>query len=290
MKGRILPLFVWIVGGLMLFAQENASKPIMVILPFSAVTEYQEETKTLEKLIAAYVIQEGQFTLALPGETGEVPKTQGESLDSPSDRSQLESLFSAQYIITGSVGKLGNKVILTLERIKLSDGQKITVSGRYATFEELLSHLSPLLEQLVWIEKKASPSGSETKEPITEELLIGSWWGDRGIEMVRLFSGGKGQAILTSGAKMELSYSIQPQGVKIWQSSPNQDRFYHPVPYKVAQQLVDIARPMEWEFTIYEGGKLKGIKRATAVRYEGETIIEVIHGSVREAEWTKIGR
>jgi hypothetical protein len=47
---------------------------------------------------------------------------------------------------------------------------------------------------------------------------------------------------------------------------------------------------MEWEFTIYEGGKLKGIKRTTAVRYEGETIIEIIHGSIREAEWTKIGR
>ncbi|MCX7656586.1 MAG: hypothetical protein N2Z76_08690 [Treponemataceae bacterium] len=290
MKGRVLPLFLWIGGGLLLFSQENVSKPTIVILPFSAISEYQEETRTLEKLITAYVLQEGQFILALPEGMGEGGKTHGESFDSTSNRPQLESLFSAQYIITGSVGKLGNRVILTIERIKLSDGQKITVSGRYTTFEELLSHLPPLLEQLVWIEKKASPSVSEAKEAITEELLIGSWWGDRGIEMIRLFGGGKGQAILTSGAKMELTYSIQPQGVKIWQSSPNQDRFYHPVPYKIAQQLVDIARPMEWEFTSYEGGKLKGIKRATAVRYEGETIIEIIHGSVREAEWTKIGR
>jgi hypothetical protein len=75
------------------------------------------------------------------------------------------------------------------------------------------------------------------------------------------------------------------------QSSANTERFYHPVPYKVAVQLVSLAKPMEWNLkSAAKGAVLRGTKTSTAVRYDRDTILEVIHNTVREAEWTRLGK
>jgi hypothetical protein len=108
------------------------------------------------------------------------------------------------------------------------------------------------------------------------------------VELVRLQRGGAGIAILSSGAQMALEYTIEDNTLKVTQRSPNTERFYHPLPYGVAKQLAAQAEPMRWELLLYEGGtSLRGIKTATAVRYERDTIIELLPASAREAEWVK---
>jgi hypothetical protein len=125
-------------------------------------------------------------------------------------------------------------------------------------------------------------------ERLTEADISGTWRGDEGIEMVRLQRGGRGIAIFSSGAQMNLTYSIENNILRVVQSSPNTERYYHPVPYEVARQLAERAEPMRWELLLYENGALlKGIKVATAVLYEGNTILELFPGSYREAEWNK---
>jgi hypothetical protein len=87
---------------------------------------------------------------------------------------------------------------------------------------------------------------------------------------------------------MSLEYTIQENTLTVIQRSPNTERFYHPLPYGVAKQLALQAEPMKWEFLLYERGTaLRGIKIATAVRYEQDAIIEVVPGAAREAEWVK---
>jgi hypothetical protein len=88
---------------------------------------------------------------------------------------------------------------------------------------------------------------------------------------------------------MSIRYQIQDNTLYIVQHSPNSERYYHPVPYSIARQLVELAEPMSWELKLFGGGaSLRGQKTATAVEYSGDTIINLHRGAVRAAEWTKL--
>jgi hypothetical protein len=107
--------------------------------------------------------------------------------------------------------------------------------------------------------------------------------------MIRLQGGGAGLALFSSGAQMNIRYEIRDNALHIVQLSPNSERYYHPVPYNIARQLVELAEPMSWEFQLFGGGaSLRGRKTATAVEYSGDAIINLHRGAVRSAEWTKI--
>jgi hypothetical protein len=109
--------------------------------------------------------------------------------------------------------------------------------------------------------------------------------------MVRLRRDGRGMAILSSGAQMELSYTIADNTLSIIQNSPNHERHYHPLPYPVARVLAARADPMRWEFLLYDNGTtLRGIHISTTALYEGERVLELIPNSARESEWTRTGR
>jgi hypothetical protein len=124
---------------------------------------------------------------------------------------------------------------------------------------------------------------------LTEQSIAGSWRGDPGIKLVRLQRGGRGIAVFSSGAQMNLVYAIEDNTLKITQNSPNTERYYHPVPYEVAKRLKTEAAPMYWQFMLYNSGSvLRGFKVATAVRYQGETVLELLHNSARDAEWTRV--
>jgi hypothetical protein len=126
---------------------------------------------------------------------------------------------------------------------------------------------------------------------LTENGVIGTWRGDTGSELIRLRQRGRGVAFFSSGAQMDLIYTIEDNTLRVSQSSPNTERYYHPVPYAVARRLVTEAEPMRWELLLDEGGNiLRGMKIATAVRYEGNTVLELLPGSARDAEWTRSSR
>ena len=84
--------------------------------------------------------------------------------------------------------------------------------------------------------------------------------------MIRLQAGGLGAAFFSSGARMNLKYTIENNTIKISQTSPNNERFYHPYPPVIARQLSDMASPMHWELMLYSGGtRLKGTKTSTEI-------------------------
>jgi len=48
---------------------------------------------------------------------------------------------------------------------------------------------------------------------------------------------------------------------------------------------------MMWVFSLYDNGTaLRGIKTATSVKYENNRVLEVLHNTIREAEWIKSSR
>jgi hypothetical protein len=88
---------------------------------------------------------------------------------------------------------------------------------------------------------------------------------------------------------MMLSYFIDDDTLTVVQTSPNVDRFYHPVPLNIAKELVEVAEPMTWEMKLYNNGTdLKGTKKGTAVEYTEDAVKAFLFGTIRDAEWTRI--
>jgi hypothetical protein len=131
-----------------------------------------------------------------------------------------------------------------------------------------------------------------------EESIVGTWRGEPGIAMVRLRRGGQGIAVFSSGAQMNLLYSIEDNALTVVQDSPNTERYYQrqgassvTLPYLVARRLADEAKPMRWELSLYEKGTvLKGLKTVSVIRYDLGRILEITHGTIEEVEWMRAGR
>lgn len=290
MVKRVLFLFL----SLSSIASAQDSRPVVALLPFESVDTSAAEKKTVENLVQSYVSELGDFRLVTQADREKALSEQefAAAVNDPSQNraSDANSLLTAHFLLSGSIGTLGDERVLTLEAVKVKTGEKKSVSSIYKSMSDLALGVRSLVLR-VFERNDAASNSQKTASVVKEENLVGTWRGDRGIELVRIFRGGKAFAVFTSGAQMELSYRIDGSEIRFTQTSRNVARFYHPVPYAVALDLVKIARPMEWDFRLAEdGSSLKGTKTATAVAYEGSKIKEIIKEAKRDAEWTKSDR
>jgi len=271
-------------------------QPVLAILPFSAPKELQNEGLQIEKLVQSHITELHLFRLIATNDRdrllSEWEFSVNDSLTDVSNAQQLGNLLSADFLLQGTLGILGSSYILTLEVIKVKTGEKVSFSSIEPNLDVLSANLKTLLlKAFMQQTDTVQTAGAESQKAIRSETeILGTWRGDKGIELVRLLPGGTGQAIFTSGAKMDLRYAVKDGKLLVYQISPNTERYYHPLPYKVAHQLVSLAKPMRWIFSnLTSNMKLKGKKFSTAVRYEEEQLLEVIHDSERDAEWVRTG-
>ncbi|GHU98977.1 hypothetical protein FACS189483_07680 [Spirochaetia bacterium] len=253
----------------------QADKPVVIVSPFTIEGIGAEEARIIETLIQSYITALGDvvnYQIVLPAgqeAAGSIP----------------------DYTFSGSITLDQDSRILMLEIGNTRTGETVSYTSTHRTTGELVLKARALVESAFSVENSGSTLGQRnTPEPelLTEQRIAGNWRGDTGIEMIRLLRGGRGIAFFSSGAQMNLLYVIEGNTLKIVQSSPNTERYYHPVPYGVATQLVTDAEPMRWELLLYDNGTaLKGIKVATGVLYEGDRILELFPGSARDAEWIK---
>jgi hypothetical protein len=88
---------------------------------------------------------------------------------------------------------------------------------------------------------------------------------------------------------MVLSWAVDDNILTIRQVSPNSERFYHPLPYEIARQAAEGSEPVLWELSLFKGGTvLRGLRINTALRIEGNRVVEFIPGGdIRKVEWTR---
>lgn len=283
---RLLLMFIFSAA----FASGQDARPIVAVLPFESSAVGEGETKTIESLVQSYVSELGDFRLVTPSDREKALSEQEfAALVNDPAQSGAGALLAAQYLLSGRIGTIGEDRVLTLQAVKVKTGEKKIVSAIYRTMSELaLGTRSLVLQVFERGEQRTEETASAFASTIREEDLTGAWRGDKGIELVRIFRGGRAVAVFSSGVQMDLVYRIRDGEVRFAQTSQNTARFYHPVPYAVAQELVKSAKPMEWFFRLAEDGSaLQGTKTATAVLYEGSAVKELLHDSKREAEWTK---
>jgi hypothetical protein len=209
------------------------------------------------------------------------------------------------YTFSGSVTQTEDSLILTLEIGGIGTGERASFTSVYKTTGELVLNVRSLVESAfagrtppAEPEGRAEPAAETVSEPLTEGTVMGTWRGEPGIALIRLRRGGQGIAVFSSGAQMNLLYSIENNVLNVVQNSPNTERYYYrqgpsPVtlPYLVAKRLAEEAEPMRWELLLYENGTvLRGVKTATGIQYDLEKLLEITRGAVQEVEWTRTGR
>ncbi|MDR2028478.1 MAG: hypothetical protein LBP93_02940 [Treponema sp.] len=270
-----------------LFIGAEENKPLIGLVPFTIEGIGVEEAQIIESLIHSYITGLGEVIRSFDASLMMLPA-------SKADAAYTTTAGMARfpdYTLSGSINLEGDRHILMLEIRQTRTGEKVNYTSVHKTTSELVLKAKSLVEAAFSAGSEPVLSREASPELLTERGILGTWRGDAGLELVRLQRGGAGTAILSSGVQMALEYSIENNTLRVIQSSPNTERFYHPLPYGVAKQLVPQAEPMKWEFSLYAGGTaLRGIKTATAVRYERDTIIELLPASSREAEWVKVSR
>jgi hypothetical protein len=262
-------------GGLRLEAQ--GSRPVVHIMPFSSQGVGDEEARTIETLIQSYLLDLGDNFIDFEVPGAPPARMPGGEPD---------------FVISGNLTLEGENRVLTITLANTHNGQALHFTSTHRTTSELALKTRSLVQMAMDSSRSggaAEREALESPEALNESRIVGRWRGDTGIEMVRLQGGGRGLIIFSSGAQMNVSYRIQGDTLHVVQTSPNTERYYHPVPYGIARQLAELAEPMSWEFSLFGGGGiLRGKKTATAVEYAGETILNLFYGNVRDAEWTKI--
>lgn len=267
----------------------QAQQPVLAVLPFSSPKELQNEALQIEKLVQSYITELNLFRLVATADRDKILSewefSVNETLMNASNTRQLGTLLSADFLLQGTLGTLGSNFVMTLEVLKTKTGEKVSFSSVEPSVDMLSANLKTLLA------KTFMQQNREIQKTIdSEKDILGTWRGDKGIEIVRLYPGGTGQAIFTSGARMDLKYTLENGNLVIYQVSANTERFYHPLPYKVARELVSLAKPMRWIFTdLINNTILQGKKISTAARYEADRLLEVIHDTERDAEWVRTG-
>jgi hypothetical protein len=303
-KALFFALMLGFFGELPVFAQDK--KTAVRVEPFIFEGLSIEESRIIETLFQSYLNTYlnslGMIPLYLDADDHEIPPGDGiaEAEIVP------DFTFSARVVFDRDFGHL------TISVGDVRGGESSSFSANYRTTGELILGARAFMESILArgipapgaafppvrnILYGAVPDAGRAvppdfkAEPINERNVTGTWRSDLGVELVRLRQGGRGMAILSSGVQMDLVYTIADDTLFVTQSSANQARYYHPLPYRVAEALTASANPMRWIFLLYGNGTaLWGIRITTAVRYEGDEVLELIPNSAQESGWTKLSR
>jgi hypothetical protein len=247
-------------------------------MPFTTQGIRTDEAGIIESLIQSYMGELGNEVVRLDP---------GFSFDASHD----SGLFRLpEYIFSGSISLEGENRILVLAIEKQGTGERMLYTSTHKTLSDLVLKARSIVTLAVTAGSETMRAGPNPPEQLTVNKLTGIWRGDAEIQVVRLSRNSVGTAVFTSGVQMNLIYTIEDNTLKVFQNSPNTERFYHPLPYRVARQISAEAAPMRWEFQLYEQGKLlRGKRIGTGVRYEGDKVLELIPGTEVSTEWTKYG-
>ncbi|GHU96559.1 hypothetical protein FACS189479_10120 [Spirochaetia bacterium] len=270
-KGLFILVLTMVFFSFPLSAQET--KPLIKLMPIFSQGIGTEETRLIESLVQSYL-----------SDFGEVINHTGSSPSNPDSE-------PVDFTFTGSIYLERDSAIFMLEIDKTATGENASFTMTSKSIGELVLKAHSLVETAFASEAERVTLRESLPLDLKETAVLGTWQGEPGIEMIRFQRMGRGIAIFSSGAQMALSWGIEDNILKVRQTSPNAERYYHPLPYGIAQQLAAEAEPMVWELSLYNNGStLRGFKTLTGVRYEEKIVTELIPKEIRNVEWTRSGR
>jgi hypothetical protein len=284
MKRMILSFFLFSFLCFTRLGADDSSQVVIELMPLVVEGLGPEEARFISALVQSYVADIGEIMWGYDSSSEETDKA---------DRNVMTIGETRQpdFILSGSITVDQESRILALKVVRVETGETVYHTSNHKTTTDLTLKVRSLVEAVFSAGLNGTFHEDASPETMTEGKILGTWRGDAGVEIVRLQRGGRGIAVLSSGAQMNLVYKVENNTLRIFQISQNTERFYHPMPFTIARELSARAEPWQYELFLYEDGTtLRGIKIFTDVVYEDARIIKLLPGSVREAEWTKTPR
>jgi hypothetical protein len=259
----------------LIFSQDRIpqEKPRFRLYPLVVEGIGDEEAKNIESLFVSYLEDIGFVTgWEEPGfETG---------------NSGLSLPQTPLYSMTGRLRQTEYSRFMDLEITDERSGERYFFSCPFRTPGELILQAHSALSRAFSADHKVPESVA--LERIRAEQVWGTWKSGGVIQMIRLEQNGTGMVLFSSGAVMRLRYIIEDDTLIVVQDSPNNERFYHPLPRNVARELAEKAEPMRWELLLSDRGMtLRGIVVFTEALYDGNTLTGVNQGKTDAAEWQR---
>jgi hypothetical protein len=225
-------------------------RPRFRLYPFVIEGFNAEEAKTIESLFFSYV-----------GDIGFIAGPEEPGLEA----GELSFSRTPLYTVTGRLRQDEHSRFLDLEIIDENSGEHYFFSYPFKNSSELILKAHSALSRAFSTDHKAlEPIG---REQISAEQVWGTWKSGGSIQIIRLEQNGTGMVLFSSGAVMRLRHTIENNTLIVVQNSPNDERFYHPLPRSVARELAEQAEPMRWELLLSDG-ELRGIVVFTEAVYE----------------------
>jgi hypothetical protein len=205
------------------------------------------------------------------------------------------------YVLSGSIYLENDNHVLSLNLDSRDGSENIKRTEQYKNVSEMALNMRSIIEAYfnkstsrsvtVAPRRNANRSGNLQGDPLplSVSLILGTWQGDNGIEIVRFSAGGKAVAYFSSGAAMDLKYTIENDTLTLIQQSQANYRYYHPLPPIIAREVAKKAEPMQWTLFLYNGGRaLSGTCMSTSADYDEAGIKKIIYGNVKKTNWSKI--
>lgn len=264
------------------------SDPVLALIPFEGDRIGDHQIRVLEDYITSEILSTRDYRIVSREKRSEVLNEiefSQTGLVPRESRINIGRQLSAAGLIGGRITQTENQYILSLTLIKTLNGEVLrSETAAFSSLTELLSGSPALTRKLLGYQNR------QEGDDLSLDLAVGSWQGDKGIRRVTLFADGTGTAEMAGWATMKLSVRVDGQMIIIAQAEPNRPDLYSGfLPFGVANQLAEKARPMRWIFELSQDGNiLEGIKETTSFRVESGVMVEIDNNYSRAARWTRI--
>jgi hypothetical protein len=287
---------------------------VVRVSPFTGSGVDSSEASMLERLIVSYIVELETFRV-IDTQGQEMALSETEAALSLGSTSTASLPLTADYIVTGSLGKLGDIFVLSLENTKVATGEKKSVSDTATSMSDLVIGARSLTRTLFGKQESittvaggspanlapATSADSNTSTKVPENTIManpgigdltGTWRGDKGLETVRIFKNSTGIAVLSGGGTLKIRVAFSGDKIEVLQDQANDVAMYRAasVSLEMARKIAAQARPMRWIFSLSTDAKLlSGIKESISISGSGSKIV-VDNDYVREASWTRVSR
>jgi hypothetical protein len=215
------------------------------------------------------------------------------------------ALPSARSMIIGQLSRSEQIYRLQLEILR-TENLAITnaVQKNFPGLEPLLEDIPPMLRALFDLPElsvlhapvppvlAADDPDPEPKAPLYEPSLddiAGSWKGDNGLESIRIDRNGTGLGHMGGWNLILLAVYIENGRIIVKQDEPNSPKLYmNNFPYSLAVKIAEIARPIQWTFTLSEDkNSLQGIEESTSFHIDQGEILFWDDTHTRPVIWVR---
>jgi hypothetical protein len=272
-------------------------------IPFTLHDVHPADGKLIESLILSYISEIDGISVYVepefPVEEAELPPLPPEDMPETVRESPAPPEYSVRltkndmtpnYIFTGSISLENEHHVLSLSLNNLENNEITQQTSQYKNAGEIALNARAIVEAYFQTTTKTKTEEDEVLLMRTDDIT-GTWQGANGIEALRFAEGGRAVAYFSSGAPpMMLKWQIEDDVLIVEQTSPNNFRYYYPLPPAAAIKLAAQAEPMQWRMYLYKNGRvLRGLCVSTSAEADEDGEIEnIIYGSIKKAEWTKI--